>query len=299
MKILIVGFGSIGRRHAKIFLSLHYEVWVLRRKVTILDSDFDDVKQVTVMPEHIDFFGVIICNPTSLHFAVLNKLKKNQKILCEKPLVATKEDLIRLTSKGHEQLSVGYMKRFHPAISLIKQKALTTRLQRIETQWCEYIPSWHPNENYLESYVSRKDLGGGIALTLSHDIDMLLGILNIDSLDDFKKYSTMKRSAGNLNIDVDTEFELHGETVDEVMFRVYLNGYSKTKSQTLTAFFENGQMVIIDFDKNLVLDGRGDKIIDGYSRQELFESQAKKWIDQKEPSLNELNRSTLILQLLE
>jgi len=134
---------------------------------------------------------------------------------------------------------------------------------------------------------------------LSHDIDLILEILNLESLEDFRKYHTMKRTAGSLNIDVDTEYELQGVTVDDVMVRVYLNGYSKTKSQTLTAFFENGQMIIIDFIRNVVIDGLGNKVIDGFTRQELFEYQAKKWISQKEPSHNELNRSTLILQLIE
>jgi predicted dehydrogenase len=299
MKVLIIGFGSIGRRHAKIFQSLGYEVWVLRREVTPLNADFLYVKQITEIPEQMEFFGIIICNPSSLHYSVLKSVGKKQRILCEKPLVSTIDDLKRLDLIGHEFLSVGYMKRFHPAVSLIKQKSLASKLVRVETQWSEYIPDWHPDENYLDSYVSRKDLGGGVALTLSHDLDLVLEILDIVSNQDFRINYKLKRTSGMLNIEVDTEFELQGETVDQVMFRVYLNGYSKTKSQTLKAFFENGDVVLVDFNKNLVLDGEGNEIIKGVSRQELFELQAAKWINQKNPSHNELNRSALIFQLIE
>src|SRR5690606_21417659 len=35
----------------------------------------------------------------------------------------------------------------------------------------QYLPDWRPWQNYRESYTARKELGGGIILDASHEID--------------------------------------------------------------------------------------------------------------------------------
>ena len=35
----------------------------------------------------------------------------------------------------------------------------------------EYLPNWHPWEDYRKGYSARKDLGGGVVLTLCHPLD--------------------------------------------------------------------------------------------------------------------------------
>ena len=35
----------------------------------------------------------------------------------------------------------------------------------------EYLPGWHPYEDYRTSYAARRDLGGGVILTLIHELD--------------------------------------------------------------------------------------------------------------------------------
>jgi predicted dehydrogenase len=37
----------------------------------------------------------------------------------------------------------------------------------------EYLPHWHPYEDYRESYAARADLGGGVVLTQIHELDYL------------------------------------------------------------------------------------------------------------------------------
>ncbi|MEI2709772.1 MAG: hypothetical protein V9E96_12270 [Chitinophagaceae bacterium] len=48
----------------------------------------------------------------------------------------------------------------------------------IQTFWGEYLPAWHPWEDYRTSYAAQKENGGGAALTLSHDIDVVNWIAN-------------------------------------------------------------------------------------------------------------------------
>ncbi|MBA7582435.1 hypothetical protein ES708_24363 [subsurface metagenome] len=37
----------------------------------------------------------------------------------------------------------------------------------------EYLPFWHPYEDYRKSYAAKKELGGGVLRTLSHEIDLV------------------------------------------------------------------------------------------------------------------------------
>jgi predicted dehydrogenase len=41
----------------------------------------------------------------------------------------------------------------------------------------EYLPDWHPWEDYRESYSGRRELGGGPILTFSHELDAVCWLL--------------------------------------------------------------------------------------------------------------------------
>jgi predicted dehydrogenase len=43
----------------------------------------------------------------------------------------------------------------------------------VRAHWGEYLPGWHPWEDYRQGYSARLDLGGGVVLTLSHPLDYL------------------------------------------------------------------------------------------------------------------------------
>ncbi len=53
------------------------------------------------------------------------------------------------------------------------KKSAVGRPLSIHAQWGEYLPGWHPWEDYRQGYSARKDLGGGVILTLSHPLDYL------------------------------------------------------------------------------------------------------------------------------
>ena len=67
------------------------------------------------------------------------------------------------------------MMRFHPLICDLKEiisNEYYGKLISIQSKWAEFLPDWHPWEDYRISYASNKKMGGGVALTLSHDIDL-------------------------------------------------------------------------------------------------------------------------------
>lgn len=70
----------------------------------------------------------------------------------------------------------GFHFRFHPVLQQISAlgRVRESWASRFATaHWGEYLPDWHPWEDYRQSYAARADLGGGAVLTLSHPLDYL------------------------------------------------------------------------------------------------------------------------------
>ncbi|MCU0486772.1 MAG: Gfo/Idh/MocA family oxidoreductase [Anaerolineales bacterium] len=47
----------------------------------------------------------------------------------------------------------------------------------VRAHWGEYLPGWHPWEDYTQGYAARPEMGGGVVLTLSHPLDYLRWLL--------------------------------------------------------------------------------------------------------------------------
>lgn len=184
MKFLIAGFGSIGRRHLRNLIALGQNDIVLYRS----QRSTLPVDEIASLPVETDLQAalahrpdaVIISNPTALHLDVaIPAAEAGCHILIEKPVSHSLErldDLAQALRRGGGRLLVGFQFRFHPtlqkAAALIASGALG-RLVSIRAQWGEYLPDWHPWEDYRASYAARADLGGGVILTLSHPFDYL------------------------------------------------------------------------------------------------------------------------------
>jgi len=179
--ICILGKGSIGVRHAKIFHNMGCNIIFLRKKKNIskkkINFKYKEIYNYNDLKNYkIDLF--VICNPTSLHASTLKKIiKKKSNIFVEKPLTHNPEELKKvnnLYNKYKINLFLGYMMRYDPRILLIKNE-IRNKISKIKYAnffWQTYMPTWHPREDYKISYASKKSLGGGVLLTCSHEIDL-------------------------------------------------------------------------------------------------------------------------------
>ena len=184
MKFLIAGFGSIGRRHLRNLLALGEEDIVLYRshRSTLEDDEIarfpvetDLQKALAHKPD-----GVIISNPTALHLDVaIPAAQAGCHILMEKPISHTMDEIPALEKalqQGGAKMLVGFQFRFHPGLQQAKQlleESAIGDLISVRSHWGEYLPDWHPWEDYRQSYAGRKDLGGGVVRTLCHPLDYL------------------------------------------------------------------------------------------------------------------------------
>ena len=195
MKFLIAGLGSIGRRHFRNLLALGEKNIVLlrTRKATLPDDELTGYPVETDLSEALRKHkpeAVIVANPTSMHLDVaIPAAEAGCHILLEKPVSHSLErlDVLQKTAeKAGSRILVGFQFRYHPTLNqardLIQSGALGTILT-VHAHWGEYLPQWHPWEDYRQSYAARAELGGGVIVTLTHPLDYVRYLLGeVDSL---------------------------------------------------------------------------------------------------------------------
>jgi len=183
MKIGIVGLGSIGQRHARSLLKQgNIDIYALRTKKGTLTQLPDDLRSIKEIFDQDEFFafdldGIIISNPTSFHIKTMKKaLEKKIPIFVEKPLANSLSEIKELEGYDFSKVLVGFNLRYDELINTVKNFLDSGKLGKIYKAhlYCgQYLPLWHPYADYRNEYYARKDLGGGVLRTLSHEIDIM------------------------------------------------------------------------------------------------------------------------------
>jgi len=185
MKFLIAGLGSIGRRHFRNLIALGERDFILlrTRKATLPDDELaghpveNDIH--TALKNHKPD-AVIVANPTALHLDIaIPAAKAGCAILIEKPVSDSLDRLNILeqsAQKNGSKILVGFQFRYHPTLNKARELIQSNTIGKVLTvhaHWGEYLPQWHPWEDYRQSYAARADLGGGVIRTLTHPLDYL------------------------------------------------------------------------------------------------------------------------------
>ena len=179
MKFMIAGLGSIGRRHLRHLEALGVKEILLYRthRATLPDDDLAPYPVETDLDAALAAKpdAVVVSNPTALHMEVaIPAAEQGCHILLEKPVSHTMEGLNvlqRAAAESGARILVGFQFRYHPALRKIVQVLSSGEVGKpvsFRAHWGEYLPAWHPWEDYRKSYSARKDLGGGVILTLTH-----------------------------------------------------------------------------------------------------------------------------------
>ena len=185
-KILIVGYGSIGKRHTQNILTHTQHEIIIFTKRKDLDSlekkrvkVFHNLQECLSEKPQIGF----ITNETAYHIPIAIKLAKaGLDLFIEKPLsnsIKGVQTLRKIVKQKKLITQMGHHLRFHDCIikihELIKQKKIG-RVISIQAENGSYLPDWHPYEDYRYGYAAKKKLGGGVVLTQIHDVDYLYWI---------------------------------------------------------------------------------------------------------------------------
>ncbi|MDC0859206.1 Gfo/Idh/MocA family oxidoreductase [Candidatus Pelagibacter sp.] len=230
-KILIIGYGSIGRRHYKI-LSNKHDVFVITKQIIKKKNIYSSLKEV----KNFKFEYIIISNETYKHYKSLLEIKKffkNTKILIEKPIF----NKIPRKKISNKKTFVGYNFRYHDQILFLKKYLKNKKIYKILIE-CGYdLKKWR-SRDYKKTYSASKKKGGGVLLDLSHEIDYaywIFGKLQI--------IKSSKKKISKLKIDTEDSVDIYCKTKKCADLKIHLNYINKVKKRKITVYGFNFQII--------------------------------------------------------
>ena len=168
------------------------------------------------------------------------------------------------------------------------------------------MPDWHPWENYKESYAANKSLGGGVALTLCHDIDVAIWL----SGSAVKKFETIKSHSNELDINAESVADIKINFESGVISNIHLNYLDNPPIRKYTWQFENANLELDYFANRLSIDpeqniGAVQEIkLESFDRNQMFLAEINSFFNNIEIknnntqySLNQIIESELLISI--
>ena len=294
MKFLIFGFGSIGRRHFQNLLALDEKDILFYRthQSTLEDIELADYQVETDLESALaqEPDAVIIANPSAYHLDVaIPAASQGCHILLEKPIshsMSRVEEFSKVVQESGSRVLVGFQFRYHPNLKKIKALLENKKIGRVlsfRSHWGEYLPNWHPWEDYRESYAARKDLGGGVLLTLCHNFDYMRWLLG-----ETRVHSSLLGYNSGLGIEVEDTADVSLVCDQEIQGSLHLNFTQMPGKHCLEIIGSRGS-IFWDYYQNQVdlytFNPAGElkteifSTPDGFDRNDLFIQEMKHFVD--------------------
>ncbi len=209
-RFLVIGCGSIGKRHISNLLALKagsvlgFDIRADRRHEAESLFDIETLNDLhDAWERHPDV--ALVTADTSVHVPLaLQAAEHGCHLFIEKPLsdqLVGVDRLLSLVKRRNLVTLVGCNMRFHPGLMTVKRLLDDKAIGRVIAARAEvgqYLPDWHPWEDYRESYSAKRELGGGIILDAVHEIDYLRWMLG--------EIETVVCFAGKIsNLEIETE----------------------------------------------------------------------------------------------
>lgn len=237
--ILVIGFGSIGKRHTNNILKItDSDVIIFTHRTDIDMNEFfhytSNKHRIQISNNFTDCLKkspsvAFITNETNLHIKYAIKLSQAKiNLFIEKPLSYSMKNISHLESivrKNKIKVMIGSNFRFYPPIKKIKNLVKNKLVGKIISIQCEnssYLPDWHPYEDYSQGYASKKELGGGVTLTQIHELDYLLWIFG-----NVKSFQSLVGKFSELKVNTDDLCTCFLQLKNKIIVELHLDYFSK------------------------------------------------------------------------
>lgn len=253
--ILVIGYGSIGKRHA-------YNLIEMGHRPTVLTKYPEKNNKINFV-DNLDYCGdveyCVIATPTADHYKDFKNVVDSTaciNYLLEKPVdsdLKKARDVQRIARNNKLNVYVAYDMRFINVFDKVKEvindEIGNIRLVNIVAG--QFLPEWRPSRDYRLSYSANRLMGGGVDLDLSHEIDYMCWLFG----DPGKRLFAFKKKISSLEIDSADYFkglyEYPGFVVDVEL------DYFRKLERSLRFIGENNELLFLDFiNQRLVLNGK-------------------------------------------
>ena len=246
-----MGCGSIGEKHIRNLMTLQAvkiivcdsnqnRLFKVRREYGI-DENYTDLKQA--LSKDID--AVLVCTPTALHVPIASAAIDNGcHVFVEKPLSNDLEGVSKLVERADKRglvIMVGFNLRFHPSFQRIKKLLDDERIGKVicaRVQVGQYLPDWHPWEDYRKSYSAQRTLGGGIILDAIHELDYVRWFLG-----DVKEVFCFADKLSDLEINTEDVAEILLKFKEGPIANVHMDYIQRSYNRSIHLIGDKGTII--------------------------------------------------------
>ncbi len=229
LKILIIGLGSMGKRRVRNLKHLNvgkiygFDVSESRRKEAEEKYGIKTFKTFETAIKNTDPDVFIISTPPNNHLEYeLEAAKRKIPFFCEASIVSEgMKNLLAITKKNNVFAAPSCTILFHPGVKKIKEiigSGIIGKPISLMYHSGQYLPDWHPWEDYRKYYVSQRETGGAREI-VSFELTWLVNLFGnvkkigaiVDKLTDLEAdiddtyhivFKTEKGVVGSLQVDV-------------------------------------------------------------------------------------------------
>ena len=281
MNVLIIGLGSIGKKHIEALKKINIEanIFALRSNSNaVKEEGVENIYDLNDCQINFDF--AIISNPTHLHYEFIEKLaEKCIPLIIEKPAVnslTAADKLVDLIEKKQVVTYVACNLRFHPCIIFLKDKLDAEKLiiNELNVYCGSYLPDWRPEKDFKNIYSANASMGGGVHLDLFHEIDYTTWLFGLPN-----RSQSLLRSKSSLQIDA-IDYANYILQYDTFTASIILNYYRKKSKRKIEIVFDN-ETLTVDLVKNIVKNDEGECLFKttGFTVRDTYVSQLEYFIN--------------------
>jgi predicted dehydrogenase len=271
---MIVGTGSVGKRHARNFSTLGFKISGVDPRA---DRCAELAQEVAGATAYLNieqaiaasrFDGAVVCSPPNAHVAQTRVcLEAGLPVLLEKPVspdLAEARGLSEFQRMQSRPVLLGYTWRWWPPLIRMRELlrlASIGALRHVRFVMSANLADWHPWERYQDFFMARRDQGGGALLDESHWIDLACWLFG-----EPETVTAHVEKISDLEIDTDDNVDLQLRYTGNLRVTLHLDLFGRPHEKSITFVGEQGTLRWTA-DPNEIAIGRG---ISGWERLETF-----------------------------
>ena len=290
--LLILGTGSVGKRHLGNLVKLGCEVSAMdpRRerlneaaKVAPLVHQFTSLEEALSLKQK--FSGVIIASPPKFHVEQsIAALRVDLPVFLEKPVspdISSAAKLVKVAHESRVPLLLGYTYRWWPPLLDLKKKIVEGMVGKIRHVRCvmsAHLADWHPWERYQDFFMASRELGGGALLDESHFLDLILWFFGAPS----SLYARVEKLS-DLDIETDDNVDALLDYPNGLRVSIHLDLFGRPHEKFITISGE-GKPLHWSFEPNRIRfsESMGQEWEDktySFERNDMFVNAVKEFIE--------------------
>ncbi|AGF78986.1 putative dehydrogenase [Desulfocapsa sulfexigens DSM 10523] len=290
--ILIIGTGSVGKRHAQNLHKLgcaiscvdprHDRLIEATEQIGIkLNGSYssleDALKQST-------YDGAVVASPPVYHVEQsIECLKNNIPVLLEKPVSPNLQEAELLKTAvmdSDAHLLLGYTWRWWPSLVRVKEmleEKAVGKLLHVTFVMSAHLADWHPWERYQDFFMADLEQGGGALLDESHWIDQMIWMLGGIPQEVTGKVEKLS----NLQINSDDNVDILAKYPNNIRVTLHLDLFGRPHEKSIKFVGEEGT-IVWKVDGILVgksMDDEWEKETFSCDRNDMFIAVAQEFLD--------------------